>query len=701
MATLENIRKRAGVLVSIVIGLALLAFILGDFVSGSGSLFNQSQMELAQINGTSIPYDLYQSKIEESEALQKLLSNQASIDEQTTLRIREQVWQDLVRTNVMTPEYSRLGIEIHPDEMFDMVQGKNIHPIISQQFADPKTGVLNKEYLMAFLQNMNNDANMKYYWLFLEKEILKDRSFTKYTNLIRKGLYITNLQAKKSIEDRSTKVDFNYVVAKLSSVPDSLVKITDTDLKNYYADHKSDFKQDESRDVEYVVFPVNPSKEDVIATEEYINKAKTELASADDPKQYVVLNSDVQVDLRYKNKEELPEEFQKWAFEAKVGDVDGPYTDGNSYVIARLVDVKSMPDSVNARHILIQPKAQGDAAKAEAKATADSLLAVIKRGNANWNLLAEKYSTDPGSKDKGGDLGWFGNGVMVAEFDKACFESKKGQIELVETQFGFHIIQVVDRSKESKKVQLAVMEREIVASSQTIQKVYTEASTFAGQNNTNELFNATVAEQKMAKRSANNLLRNDRNIAGLDSPRELIRWAFKSEMGDVSTVFEFGDKYVVATVTAIREEGIAPLTQVAQEVRLKVMHDKKIEILNAKVAEAMIGTTDLNAIASKLNTKVETVDKLSFSSYTLPNAGFEPVVVGTVGSLAENVVTGPIDGNNGVFAVSVSAVNTDEQTDLSAEKLRLANTYQSRAYYEAYEALKKNANIVDKRYNFY
>lgn len=701
MATLEKLRNRAGSLVAVVIGLALLAFILGDFVSNGGSLFNQSQNELAQINGTSIPYDLYQSKIEESETLQKLLSNQVSIDEQTTLRIREQVWQDLVRNNVMSPEYSRLGIEIHPDEMFDMVQGKNIHPIISQQFADPNTGVLNKEYLMAFLQNMNRDANMKYYWLFLEKEMSKDRSFTKYTNLIRKGLYVTDLQAKKSLEDRSTKVDFNYVVAKLSTVPDSLVKLSDSDLKNYYADHKNDFKQDESRDVEYVVFPVNPSKEDVAATEAYINKAKTELANADDPKQYAVLNSDAQVDLRYKNKEELPEDFQNWAFEAKVGDVDGPYSDGTSYTIARLVDVKSMPDSVNARHILIQPKAQGDAAKVAAKATADSLFAVVKRGNANWNLLAEKYSNDPGSKDKGGDLGWFGNGVMVAEFDKACFDAKKGQIELVETQFGFHIIQVVDRSKESKKVQLAIMEREIMASSQTVQKVYTEASTFAGENNTYELFNAAVAENKMAKRNANNLLRNDRNVAGLDSPRELIRWAFKSEMGDVSNVFEFGDKYVVATVTAVREEGIAPLTQVAQEVRLKVMHDKKIEILNAKVAEAMAGTTNLSEVAAKLNTKVENVDKLAFSSYTLPNAGFEPVIVGTVANIAENVVTGPINGNNGVFAINVTAVNTEEQADLSAEKLRLANTYQSRAYYEAFEALKKKADIVDKRYKFY
>lgn len=701
MATLEKIRTRAGVLVAVVIGLALIAFILGDLLSSGGSLFNQSQMELANINGTSIPYDLYQSKVEESEALQKLLSNQVSIDEQTTLRIREQVWQDLVRSNVMTPEYNKLGIEIHPDEMFDMVQGRNIHPIISQQFADPKTGMLNKDYLMAFLQNMDKDQNMKYYWLFLEREMEKDRSFSKYTTLAHKGMYVTSLQAKKSLSDRNTKVDFNYVVAPLSTIPDSAIKVTNDDIKKYYSNHSTEFKQDESRDVEYVVFQINPSSEDVKLAEEYVNRAKNELATIDDPKQYVALNSDGQNDSRFLNMDDVPEEFKNWAFDAKVGEVAGPFTDGVSYKIARLVDIKSLPDSVNARHILIQPLAQGKAAKDDAKKLADSLLNVVKQAGANWNALAEKYSADPGSKEKGGDLGWFGNGAMVPEFDQACFDSKKGDIKLVETQFGFHIIQVLDRSRETKKVQLAVLQRDITASSATIQQVYAEASSFVGQNNTFEKFNSAVAEKNIAKRTANNLLRNDRNIAGLDSPRELVRWAFKSKEGDVSNVFEFGDKYVVAAVTAVREEGIAPVAQVAQEIKLRVAREKKIELLNKKMTEAMAGSADLNAIAAKLNTNVETAENVSFSAYTLPNAGFEPAVLGAACSTADGVLSGPIDGNNGVFAVVVTAVNAGEQADLAAEKQRLTSAYQSRAYYEVYEALKKNANIVDKRYNFY
>lgn len=701
MATLEKIRNRAGVLVAVVIGLALLAFILGDLFSSGGSLFNQSQRELAEINGTSIAYDTYQAQIEENEALQKLLSNQMQIDEQTSLRIREQVWQDLVRTNVMTPEYKKLGIQIHPDELFDMVQGRNIHPIISQQFADPKTGLLNRDYLMAFLQNMDQDPSRKYYWLFLEREMEKDRSFSKYTNLIRKGLAITSLQTKRALADRFTQVDFNYVVANVSGVPDSLIQITNNDLKAYYNEHSHEYKQDESRDLEYVIFPINPSPEDVEVVKTWMDTAAVELAQADDPVQYVTMNSDVPSDTSYLNQDQLPEEFRDWAFGAKVGEMNGPVSDGITFKLARVANIKYMSDSVKARHILIQQIPDPPLVTAKSgKEIADSLFQLLKRHEADWASLAAKFSVDPGSKDKGGDLGWFVNGAMVSEFNDFCFNAKKNEIGLIETQYGYHIVQVTDVSEKTKKVQLAVLQRDILASETTRQGVFAQATAFAGQNATYELFNNAVTEQHLSKRNANNLLRNERNIAGLTQPREMIRWAYKANLGDVSEVFEFGDKYVVAVVSAVREEGIAPLQQIAGEIRARVQREKKIAVLNKQMAEAMEGATTLDEIAAKLGTHVENAN-VSFTSYTLPNAGFEPEVLGTACGAAQGVLTGPIDGNNGVFALVVNAVNNDEQVDPVMEKQRLTSTYQSRAYYEVYEALKTKAHIVDKRYKFY
>jgi len=699
MATLEKIRNRAGVLVAVVIGLALLAFILGDLLSSGGSLFNRAQMEVAKIGGTSIPFEMLQAKIDESENLQKMFSNQLSLDEQTVLRIREQVWQDLVRTYTMEDQYKKLGLSIHPDELFDMVQGRNIHPIIQQQFSDPNTGQLNKEFITMFLKNMDQDPRSKTYWLFLEQEIQKDRLFNKYFNLITKGLYVTSVQAQRALEDRTKKVNFDYTLVAYSSIPDSSISVEGKEIKNYYKSHLSEYKQTASRDIEYVVFPIQPSESDRQAAEEWINKMKDEFLLADDPNQYVTLNSDSPLDSKYYKESELTDEMGKWAFSAKVGESYGPTFDGNSYKIIRLVNVKMLPDSVKARHILISPKAQNQEAVAKAKATADSLLNVIKRGGS-WDDLASRFSDDPGSKDKGGDLGWFPGGVMVKNFDEAAFNLSKNEVKVVETNYGFHILQVTDRGKESRKVQLATLERKVVPSSTTSQRIYSEASQFASSNRTYEQFKTAADAKKLTRRVASNLLANDQNIAGLESPREVIRWAFKAEEGDVSNVFELANMYVVASLTAARSEGVAPLKQVVADVRTKVIRDKKAEKLAARVSDALKGASDIFSVAGKLNGKVEHAENVTFSSFTLPYAGFEPAVIGVASVSSEGKLQGPVNGNAGVYVLAVTSIVTD-QGDAGMEKLRLANTYQSRAYYEAFEALKSKIGIVDKRYNFY
>lgn len=699
MATLEKIRNRAGVLVAVVIGLALLAFILGDLLSSGGSLFNRAQMEVAKIGGTSIPFEMLQAKIDESENLQKMFSNQLSLDEQTVLRIREQVWQDLVRTYTMEDQYKKLGLSIHPDELFDMVQGRNIHPIIQQQFSDPNTGQLNKEFITMFLKNMDQDPRSKTYWLFLEQEIQKDRLFNKYFNLITKGLYVTSVQAQRALEDRTKKVNFDYTLVAYSSIPDSSISVEGKEIKNYYKSHLSEYKQTASRDIEYVVFPIQPSESDRQAAEEWINKMKDEFLLADDPNQYVTLNSDSPLDSKYYKESELADEMGKWAFSAKVGESYGPTFDGNSYKIIRLVNVKMLPDSVKARHILISPKAQNQEAVAKAKATADSLLNVIKRGGS-WDDLASRFSDDPGSKDKGGDLGWFPGGVMVKNFDEAAFNLPKNEVKVVETNYGFHILQVTDRGKESRKVQLATLERKVVPSSTTSQRIYSEASQFALSNRTYEQFKTAADAKKLTRRVASNLLANDQNIAGLESPREVIRWAFKAEEGDVSNVFELANMYVVASLTAARSEGVAPLKQVVADVRTKVIRDKKAEKLAARVSDALKGASDIFSVAGKLNGKVEHAENVTFSSFTLPYAGFEPAVIGVASVSSEGKLQGPVNGNAGVYVLAVTSIVTD-QGDAGMEKLRLANTYQSRAYYEAFEALKSKIGIVDKRYNFY
>jgi len=701
MATLEKLRTRAGVLLAIVIGIALFSFILGDFVKPGKSIFANNEHEIAKIAGKSIPYQLYQGKVEEIYEINKLFSRTTNIDEQTAEGLREQVWQKLVQEDVMSEQYNKLGLALHSDELFDMVQGRNIHPMVQQLFGNPQTGEVNKAAIIQFLKNMDADptGRQKTIWLYVENEIKVDRIFTKYINLVRKGLYTTSLEAKRSLNDRTSKVDFEYVVKPFSSISDSLVKYSESDLENYYNSHKQDYEQKSSRDIDYVIFSIRPSQDDNNVAQEWINKVKTEFENAADPKQYATLNSDTPFDGKNYKNGELPKEYNDWAFVAKKGDMIGPLTDGSSYKLVRLAEINFLADSVKARHILITPKEKTQEAFNKAKATADSLLAVLKRGG-NFERIAKEYSSDPGSKDKGGNLGWFREGMMIKEFNDACFNGKKGDIVIVETQYGYHIINVVDKGKDVKKVQVAVVERKITASSKTIQATYTEASQFAGTNKTRTQFLKSAEEKKLSKRIASNLLENDRKIAGLDNPREIIRWAFRAKAGEVSNVFELGENFVVATLSEIREEGIAPLSQVRDQVKVAVIREKKSELLSQKIKDAMKSSQSIESLAQTLGTKTELVQGVSYSSFALPNAGIEPTVIASATNGSEGKLLGPIVGKSGVFALAVTAQNK-EDGDLNVEKMRLSGSFGSRAYYEAFEALKKNAEIKDNRSKFY
>jgi peptidyl-prolyl cis-trans isomerase D len=701
MATLEKLRNKAGIFLAIVIGIALFSFILGDFIKPGKSILSNSEHELAKIAGKSIPYQLYQGKVEEIYEINKLFTGKSSLDEQTSEGLREQVWQQLVRENVMEDQYNDLGLALHPDELFDMVQGRNIHPMVQQLFGNPQTGEVNKAAIIQFLKNMDADPSgrQKAIWLYVENEIKTERIFTKYTNLIRKGLYATSLETQRSLNDRTTKVDFAYTSVPFSSVTDASVTYAESDLEKYYDSHKQDFEQKASRDIEYVIFPIRPSDEDNKIAEEWINSIKEEFRSVADPRQYATLNSDTPFDGKNYKEGELPKEYNDWAFVAKPGDMIGPISDGISYKLVRLASINYLPDSVKARHILISPKEKTQEAVNKAKATADSLLAILKRGGS-FEKLAKEFSSDPGSKDKGGDLGWFREGMMVKPFNDACFNNKKGDIVIAETQYGYHIINIADKGKDVKKVQVAVVERKVTASSKTIQSIFAEASQFAGMNKTRELFTKSAESKKLTKRIASNLLENDRKIAGLDNPREVIRWAFKSKKGSVSDVYELGENFVVASLSEVREEGFAPLSQVKEEIKLKVINEKKGELLSKKIQTAIKGGQSIESIAQAIGSKVEQANQVSFSLFSLPNAGVEPSVIAAAATSPEGKVIGPIVGKSGVFALSVTAVNKGEG-DLTAEKNRMANTYASRAYYEAYEALKKNAEIKDVRSKFY
>lgn len=704
MATLQKIRNRAGILVAVIIGFALVAFVLGDILNASSSLLRPNQLRIAEINGESVQYPDFQKKVEETGEIYKMNTGVAQLDENAWTQIREQVWQEYVRNAVMGEVYGELGLTVTAEELFDMVQGKNVHPIIQQLFTNPNTGQLDRSAVLQFLKSLEGGATQQQrdYWLYIEDQIKQERIQTKYNTLVRQGLYVTKAEAQNSLNEKNKNVDVEFILLPYESISDSTVAVSEKELETYYNENKENYKQDNSRSIDYVVFPVVATADDDAATLKWMEEAKAEFASVQDNQQYVNVNSDVRFQNVYEKKENLNGAIADFAFAGTVGEVYGPYKQADSYRLVKIDDIKELPDSVEARHILINPETVGSLDKA--LALADSLKTLVENGTS-FTALATQYSSDPGSAAKGGDLGWFKRNQMVKPFEEAAFTSAVSSLTIVTTQFGIHLIQPTKKGTLTKQVRLAELVRNIEPSTQTYQTVYAQASKFAGENTTGTAFDKSVTEQNLSKRVAR-VGENDRTIVGLDQSRPLIRAAYDGELNDIlksnegSTIFEFGDKFVVAKLAAIQDEGYMPLAEVSPTVKLAVIRDKKAEMLSAKLKDAA-SAGDIYGAASKVNTSVQTATNVHFDQYSAPVIGAEPAVIGTVVSLEQGKLSAPVKGTRGVYLAKVTAINQLDNTNIDAERVRLEQAFAYRAGMQAYEAQREAADILDRRAKFY
>ena len=699
MAILENIRNKAGVLVSVIIGLALVSFILGDILTkGNSKLFSSSEYDVANVAGKSVPIQLYQEKLDEVFKVYQMNNRDKEMDEQTMESLREQTWNDLIETFVMEDEYKDLGIDISLEELKDMVVGSNIHPIIKQVFGDPETGQVNTAGVQNFIENLETQyKEQKPFWLYLENEIIRKKKLSKFNNLVKKAVFVTNFEAENALAEKNHEVVFDFVAKKFSDISDSLVSFTDSDISEYYKSHESDYEQEASRSVAYVTFDVVASAEDNVYAQKWINNILPEFQSVDNDIQFVNFNSDVPFDTKNYKKGELVERLDTIMFDQEVGYVYGPYFENLTYKLAKLSEINFLPDSVRASHILIKYEQNQDQYNA-AKALLDSLK-TLAEGGASFADLATKHSVD-GSAQAGGDLGWFKEGAMVAQFSDACFKGKKGDLVIVDTQFGSHLILITDRSKDVKKVKVGIIERKVEPSTNTFQDYFAKASKFAGSNRSEESFNAAITEQNLNKRVAT-LRENDKQIGGLDNPRQLIKWSFQNEKGAVSDVFEFGSRYVVAVVTDVKEKGKASLDQVRNEVETVLIKEKKGDYFSNKFNEAIKNGKDLSGIASEFGLEVENSGNISFATFQIAGHGMEHKVIASAVKLKKDELSKAVTGDNGIYVLKVTAVSDKENKDIQPEKTRLANSIMQRVDYEVYNALKENSNISDNRSKFY
>ncbi|HIG33198.1 MAG TPA: hypothetical protein EYQ09_07190 [Flavobacteriales bacterium] len=699
MATLGQIRNHTKLLL-VVIGVGMLAFIGGDFMSSLGS-GGSGGIYVGEVLGEDVLRQDYEVKVEEGINNWKSQNQQSILTQTVTGQIRSQVWDQYVRELVMNNEYTKLGIDVSADECWEIQQGINVHPEISKipTFQDQATGQFDRTKLIGYLKQIDQDqtGEARTRWLGFEKYLIGLIKTSKYNSLVAKAMHVTNEEAKIYFNEKSQNITFNYVAIPLTSVADSTVEPTESEIETYYINHKSNYEQNASKDVDFVAFSVIPSTEDDAITKSSIEDLKADFAIYEDYDLMARRNSDnTTARFTFATKKELQDPNWAELFTAEEGAVIGPYQASQGvYRIAKLAIAQNRPDSVEARHILIKPTESMNLDSVQTRI--DAIKAQVEAG-ADFGVLAEKNSEDKGSAIKGGDLGWFSEGAMVDEFNEACFTSKRGGLSVVTSQFGVHLIEVTKTSKAVRKVKVAFIDRNVEPSTETFNTYYSQAAQFAGKIlNEGIAFDSLVVEQNLVKRSDSKVTADKQSIVGLPNSREMVRWMNTSEQGKVSEVFQFENSYVVAYLKKTYAEGDTPLEDIKEQISALVLKEKKVAYISANIK-----VTDLATIATNYGQVVISAQSANLSNLSLQGIGYEPELVGSIFAINVGAISNPIEGKNAVYVIEVTAKD-DEKTsgDFTQQKQEIQKGTAAYSNGAAYKALNTEADVKDNRSDFY
>jgi len=704
MAAIGQIRKHYGLPVAI-IGIALAAFVLGDLFKGQ----TRESVNIGIIDGEEISYRDFSVKVEKATEVEKNNKQKMNLTSSEVFKIKQSTWNIMVREIIMSKEVEELGLSVTADELFELVQGENPHPYILQYFKDPNSGEYKSELVLQYLQNLDQmSRENQLQWIEFEKAIKEDQLNTKFNNLISKAYYLPTEFAKMADSRKESSVEIEYIAQQYSTIADDQVEVTDADYKKYYEAHKEDFKTDETRNIDYVVFDVKPTANDRDNQRrkitEYYEEMKT-LPLAEVPV-FVNSVSDKNYDNKWYTQGKLPLQIDSAMFEGEPGASVKPYMSNNAFHSAILLEKENRPDSLKASHILIAYAGATRAAqdvtriKVQAKALADSLLEVVKRSPKKIEALAIEFSNDGGVVENKGHYDWFPDGQMVPEFNQAILDNNEGDVVLVETVFGYHVIRVDGKKDFSEKVKVARIERAIVPSNQTYQEVYVKANEFASRCKDND-FDAVAEEMGLSKRVMENLSSMQEKVPGQKEGRQIVIWAYKQEreLNDLE-LFDMNGSYLVTTLSKITEEGYSSLDDVKQNISSAVKNHKKADMIIAKM-NASANKENLNEMAAEFNTTVEKAN-INFETRSIPKLGPEPEVIGIASSMTKDQVVGPIKGSKGVFMLkAVNAKPTAEKDDYKALASQFSNRFLSSVNYILYKSIEKQSDIIDNRHQFY
>lgn len=701
MAAIGNIRKHYGLLVAFV-GLALLAFALGDLLKSTNSRQGTNVASVGNEKITNQDYsNMVSMNLENAKA-----SNAGSITPEQNYSIHASTLEQMIRDIVMKREYKDLGLVVSSEELFDQFLGENPNQYVVSSFTGAD-GKFNRELVETYIRDFQTlTPEMQANWLNFERAIKEDRLNTKYDNLLKKSFYLPTKLAERYYSDKNDKVSAEVYAIRYNTIADSTVVLSDADKKAFYEENKNKYQTDATRAIDYIVFEIKPSKADIDFSRNLVNDLKDDLASIENAASFVNANSDLPFDSAWKSRTDVPAEFENAIFSNGAGFVYGPYENDGYYNVAKVLDVENRSDSLMASHILVSYanalRSTETRTKDEAKSLADSLLNVIKKDNSKIETLAKDFSDDPSAQTNNGDLGWFTDGTMVYTFNEFVQDNKVGTVGMVETPFGYHIIKVTDRNEAAPKARIAVVANEITASTATYQNIFAEANRFVTENTTAEEFNAAIENQGLNKRTFPTMRTTTNYITGISNPRQIVRWAFdeNTKVGDMSSIFDLDDMYVVAVLTKAVEEGDAPYQDIAERYEYVIKKEKKGAML-AEQAKAY--GTDYQKMIDNLKGEKTTVDNVTFEGRGFGNFGVEDKVIGTVIGMKEGEVSEPIIGGNGLYVVKVvketpAATTTDYSNIQREQRSKFNNQILNNA---VYSALKDMTKIEDNSILFY
>ena len=682
MATLQKIRNQAGLLI-VVIGVALLSFIIGDFLSSGNTFVQMGRNNVAKVNGTAITPDEFQVKM-------------AQLGANVTDADKNRLFQEMVMSMAVADCAENIGISVSSEELKDLIKGDNISPMVKQQYTNPQTGEFDKEMLTAYLtqiftldqsamseEEQAQIAMAQESWYAFEEAVKDERVNRKMFNLVSKSLLPNDVDLESSFSQTTKNVDIAYIPQLYTAIPDSMVSVSEKEVKDLYAKKRESFKAQETRTIEFVALSVAPTREDYVATETLFNTLAEEFATTENVRhvQYAKLPNE------YQTVSGMNPKMKEFVSNAKVNEVSETIFENNAYKMYRVMSKTVAPDSVEARHIMFA---------ASQEALCDSIYDVLKKGG-NFAELAKEYSIDSNTAADGGSFGWFTEPMlsqMGAKFADAAFRGEKG-IQKVKTQYGIHLIEVTDKTKPVEKAQVAQLVVDVKASQETQEAQYDKLSRYITAKGESDNFAEGDIENGISVQTAK-ITRADINLSYVPNAREIIQWAFNAEEDELSKIFEVENKsfMVVAKVAKISDGEYEAYEDLEPLLKTRLVQEKKGE----KVAELLKGYETLEAAASELGAKVDTAKSVVFRSSVLAGIGFEPKLAGVAPYAPVNELQAPVQGSRAVYLYKVVNNNDVISTfDKESEKVIYNSSMAKYIYQKYFELIYNLTDVKDNR----